>query len=132
MTARPSLRLAPEAARATGLVGRLKLAVSSALAVVFGLAPHVLHHAGPLAGAALVSGAIGSVLFGLLGLVVALPFLLRLHRRSGGWRTPGAVLVLMVAAFSLSTFVVGPAVSGENDTSTETQTQPAGHSSHHP
>lgn len=66
--------------------------VSSALAVLLGLAPHVLHHAGPLAGAALLAGTGGSLLFGAIGLLAAIPFLLRVHRRCGNWRTPGALL----------------------------------------
>jgi hypothetical protein len=52
-------------------------------AVVLGAAPHVLDHAGPLAGAALLAGATGKVLFGAIGLVAAVPMLRRLHRHTG-------------------------------------------------
>jgi hypothetical protein len=98
-----------------------------------GLAPHVLHHAGPLAGAALVGGVTGSLLFGAIGFVLAVPFLLRLRRRCGGWRVPGAVLAVMVVVFTISTFVVGPAISGGGE-STGSTTAPAtgsGHMGHH-
>jgi hypothetical protein len=47
------------------------------------VAPHVLHHIGLLAGTALVAGAAGTTFFGLLGLVAAIPLLLRLKRRFG-------------------------------------------------
>ncbi|MEO8688358.1 MAG: hypothetical protein ABI611_09065 [Solirubrobacteraceae bacterium] len=76
------------------------------------MAPHVLHHAGPLAGAALLAGTGGALLFGAIGLVAAVPFLVRVHRRCGNWRVPGALLALFAAVFSISTFVIGPAISG--------------------
>lgn len=86
--------------------------LSGAWAAFLGLLPHVLHHAGPLAGAALFAGVAGSLLFGALGLVAAVPFLLRLHRRSGGWRLPLAALALFAVLFSISAFLIGPALSG--------------------
>lgn len=88
--------------------------VSSAVAAVLGLAPHVLHHAGPFAGAALLAGTGGALVFGVIGLVAAVPFLLKVHRRCGNWRVPGALLVLFAAMFSISTFVIGPAITGNN------------------
>lgn len=94
---------------------RAQLLVSGAVAVFLGLLPHILHHVGPLAGAALFAGVAGSLLFGAIGLVAAIPFLLRLHRRSGNWRVPAATLALFVAMFSLSAFVIGPVISGEGD-----------------
>ena len=106
------------------MLRRVWLAVSSALAVVLGLAPHVLHHAGPLAGAALFAGLGGSLLFGALGFALAIPFLLRLRRRFGSWRVPAAALTLFAAAFSISTFVVGPAITGNGDDGTSSQDQP--------
>ena len=94
------------------LVRRAWMAVSAAAAAVLGLLPHVLHHVGPLAGAALFAGATGSLLFGALGFVAAIPFLRRAHRRCGNWRVPAAILASMVVVFSLSTLVVGPAITG--------------------
>jgi hypothetical protein len=113
--------------------------VSSAVAVLLGLAPHVLHHAGPLAGAALLAGTGGSLLFGAIGLLAAIPFLLRVHRRCGNWRVPGALLALFTVMFSISAFVIGPAISGESSggakptTNQTTPPTPAtdSHAAHH-
>jgi hypothetical protein len=96
---------------------------STAVAAVLGLAPHVLHHAGLLAGAALLAGTAGALLFGALGFLAAIPFLLRVHRRCGNWRLPGALLALFAVAFSISTFVIGPAMSGASSTGKSTPGQ---------
>ncbi len=90
---------------------RVWVGVSSAGAVVLGVAPHVLHHIGLFAGA-LFAGAGGSLLFGVIGLLAAIPFLRRVHRRTGSWRVPGVLLALFAVVFSISTFVVGPAITG--------------------
>lgn len=95
---------------------------SSAVAAILGIAPHVLHHAGPLAGAALIAGTGGTLLFGAIGLIAAIPFLLRVHRRCGNWRVPAALLALFAIVFSISTFVIGPAISRESDGSSESIT----------
>jgi hypothetical protein len=113
--------------------------VSSALAVLLGLAPHVLHHAGPLAGAALLAGTAGSLLFGAIGLLAAIPFLLRVYRRCDNWRVPGALLALFAVMFSITAFVIGPAISGQSSGSanpTTNQTTPQtpatdSHAAHH-
>ena len=120
---------------------RMAALVSSAVAAVLGIAPHVLHHAGPLAGAALLAGTGGTLLFGGIGLVASIPFLLRVHRRCGNWRVPAALLALFAVVFSISTFVIGPAISGgggdsSTNRSTPSQTAPAapakeGHDAHH-
>ena len=103
---------------------RLAKLVSSVVAAVLGIAPHVLHHVGPLAGAALLAGTGGTLLFGAIGLIASIPFLRRVHRRSGNWRVPGALLVLFAVIFSISSFVVGPAISGGgNDAASPTTTQ---------
>lgn len=81
-----------------------------------GVAPHVLHHVGPLAGTALVAGAGGTLLFGALGFVATIPWLWRLRRRSGGWRSPSIAFGAFVGLFLLSTFVIGPAIAGDTDT----------------
>jgi hypothetical protein len=102
---------------------RMAAVVSSAVAAALGLAPHVLHHAGPLAGAALLAGSGGALLFGAIGFLAAIPFLRRVHRRCGNWRVPGALLALFAVVFSISTFVIGPAINGESSgTSTSTST----------
>ena len=97
------------------MLARLRLAVSSVVAAVLGVAPHVLHHAGPLAGAALFAGLGGTVLFGALGFVAAAPMLLRMRRRTGSWRAPAALLALFATVFAISSFVVGPAIAGDDD-----------------
>ena len=96
---------------------------------VIGLAPHVLHHVGPLAGAALVAGATGTALFALIGFVAAVPFLIRLHRRFGTWRAPAVALAVFALMFSLSSFVIGPAISGGDEPAQ--LEQPEGHEQHH-
>ena len=81
-------------------------------AAVLGVAPHVLHHVGPLAGAALLAGASGKLLFGALG------FAAGRSRCCAGCtvapargRVPGGVLALMAIVFTFSTFVIGPALT---------------------
>ncbi|WP_211210837.1 hypothetical protein [Sporichthya polymorpha] len=90
-------------------------AVTGALGAVLGLAPHVLHHIGLLAGTALVAGSGGTALFGAIGLAASVPFLLRLYRRFGSWRAPAIGLGVFAVMFSLSAFVLGPAISGGSD-----------------
>ena len=88
------------------------------LAVIWGattgIAPHVLHHAGPLAGAALLAGAGGQLLFGAIALALSIPFAVRVYRRFGTWVAPAVLLAVMTAAFLLSTLVIGPAITGTN------------------
>ena len=89
---------------------RLTGAVGSAWAATMGVLPHVLHHVGPLAGAALLAGTTGTLLFGAATFLLTIPLLLRVHRKSGTWRVPLALLGLFVAIWALSTFIVGPEV----------------------
>jgi hypothetical protein len=122
--------------QAPSAIRRAWVAISSVLGVILGLAPHVLHHAGPLAGAALFAGAGGTLLFGGLGFVLAIPFLLRMHRRFGNWRAPLAALVLFATVFSLSTFVIGPAITqggdeGDSDVPARERQTDEGHDAHH-
>ena len=97
--------------------GRAAAGLSAAWGAVTGLAPHVLHHVGPLAGAAVLAGTGGRILFAGIALVVSIPFLLRLRRRFGTWLAPSIALVVMAALFSLSSFVIGPAISGTDPAS---------------
>jgi hypothetical protein len=96
---------------------------------VAGIAPHVLHHIGPLAGAAIVSGTLGSVLFGVIGFALTVPLLIRLKRRFGSWAAPGVALALFVVMFTVSTLWIGPWIrgDGQNDPPADTPTDP-----HHP
>ena len=112
-------------ARLTGTA----MAVWGALA---GVLPHVLHHVGPLAGAAVVAGATGKIVFGLLGLILAIPFFRRLYRRFGTWAAPAIAVGVFAAAFALSSFVIGPAISGSDAPAKPGIQQPSNHESHHP
>ena len=118
-------------ASAGRLVGRVRAVVATLGAAALGAAPHVLHHVGPLAGAALLAGATGKLLFGLVGFVLAVPMLRRLHRRHGSWAVPGGVLALMAIVFTFSTLVIGPAVTGSSP-DPPSVSSPSGHGSHHP
>lgn len=89
-------------------------AIVGGIGLVVGLLPHVLHHVTLLAGTALVAGSGGTALFGALGLVASVPMLLHLRRRFGTWRAPAIGLLIFAAMFSVSTFVIGPAISGAN------------------
>ena len=95
--------------------GRLRAlwdALVGGIGLVLGLLPHILHHVAILAGTALVAGSGGTALFGVLGFVASIPFLLRLRRRFGTWLAPAIGLLIFAAMFSLSAFVIGPAISG--------------------
>lgn len=94
--------------------GRLSAALSAVTGVVAGIAPHLLHHVTLIAGTALLTGAAGSVIFGVLGFVVMTPMLLRLRRHFGAWLAPGVALALFVAMFTVSTVWIGPAIRGDN------------------
>ena len=93
--------------------GRLSAAFSAVTGVVAGIAPHVLHHVTLIAGTALLTGAAGSVIFGVLGLVVMIPMLRRLRRHFGSWLAPGIALMLFAAMFTVSTVWIGPAIRGD-------------------
>lgn len=88
----------------------VRWSLGAVLGTAMGLAPHVLHHVGLLAGAALLAGIGGTVLFGVLGLVAMLPMLLRLRRRFGTWWAPGIAVAVFAVMFAVSTFLIGPAL----------------------
>lgn len=112
-----------------GLLARLSAAFSAGVGAVAGIAPHVLHHVGPIAGAAVLTGAGGTALFGLIGFVLTAPMLLRLRRRFGSWLAPGIALAIFVVMFTVSTLWIGPAIRG--DGGSDSGAQPVDHSSHH-
>lgn len=114
------------------LAGRLWSGLLAVWGGFIGLLPHVLHHVGPLAGAALLAGTSGTLLFAAIGFVAAIPFLLRLYRRFGTWRAPVIALAIFAAMFSLSSFVIGPAISGGGESNQPSIEQPGGgHAGHH-
>jgi hypothetical protein len=102
--------------------------LSGAIGTAAGITPHVLHHVGPVAGAAVLAGTEGSVLFGAIGFVLTLPLLFQLKRRFSSWLAPAIALVVFGTMFTISTLWVGPAVrdaiNGESDSA------PA-HENHH-
>jgi len=73
------------------------------IAALVGLAPHVPHHTGLLAGTALAAGATGTLLFGT-------------------WRAPFIALIIFAVMFSVSAFVIGPAIRGDDTKNTPTPT----------
>ncbi len=103
--------------------------VTGALGALGGLAPHVLHHIGPLVGTALVAGAGGTALFGVLGLALSVPMLLRLRRRFRSWWAPGIALAAFTAMFLVSSLVIGPLISGSGRPPAEQGI--SDHDSHH-
>ena len=105
-------------------------AIVGGIGLAMGLVPHILHHIGFLAGTAVVAGSGGTALFGALGFIASIPFLLRLRRRFGTWRAPAIGLLIFAAMFALSAFVIGPAISGANDAKPAT-TPGMDHKSHH-
>jgi hypothetical protein len=69
--------------------------LSGAWGAVTGGAPHVLHHVGPLAGAAFLGGALGRGAFFVAGLALSVPLLRRLRRRTGTLVAPAAAVALL-------------------------------------
>jgi hypothetical protein len=96
-------------------------ALNGTLGAVSGVAPHILHHVGPLVGTALVAGA--------GGLALSVPFLIRLHKRFSSWWAPAIALALFAVMFALSTFVVGPRLSGVEAPAQDVS--PTEHAGHH-
>ena len=127
-----SIEPSVSADRRAGAFGSVRSTVSAMVGALLGLAPHVLHHVGILAGAGLVTGAGGNLFFGVVGLVLSLPLLRRVYRRFGTWRAPAIALALFAVMFALSAFVVGPALSGGSPAEAPPAPQPSsGHASHH-
>ena len=108
--------------------------MTAAVGALMGLLPHLLHHVSLVGGAVLVTGATGNALFAVLGIVLALPLLRRLYRRFGTWKAPALALTAFALMFSLSAFVVGPAIRDDdpNPDPVPVQTpEPGEHQSHH-
>lgn len=113
-----------------GWFGRASAAVSVSLGAISGAAPHVLHHVGPLAGAAIVGGAVGTALFGALGFLLAIPMLWQLRKRFHTWVAPSIALGIFLAVFTVSTIWIGPAIRGDSGGGI-VPAQPVDHASHH-
>ena len=106
---------------------------SGAVGAVSGIAPHVLHHVGPLAGAALLAGAGGTVFFGVAGFALSIPMLLRLRRRFGTWAAPAVATAIFTLVYLFSALVVGPVLTGENAAlqAPASTPLPSDHAGHH-
>lgn len=105
------------AAPGTGApTGVLRNGLSVAWGAVTGVAPHVLHHVGPLAGAALLAGAGGRILFFGLGLLAATPMLVRLYRRFRSWAAPAIAISLFGLTYIVSSLYIGPLFTGAEST----------------
>jgi hypothetical protein len=107
--------------------------VVAAWAVVTGIAPHVLHHVGPLAGAALLAGAGGKTIFFALGLVLSLPILRRLYRRFGTPVAPALAVAAFAVIFTFSSLVIAPRLTGSEQSQQPGIEQPtdSDHANHH-
>ena len=115
--------------------GSLGSALSGVVAAISGIAPHVLHHVGPLAGTALLAGTGGTILFGVAGFALSIPMLLRLRRRFGTWLAPAVASAIFLVIYLFSSLVVGPAiteVSGDDAGPAPSSTAlPVDHDEHH-
>lgn len=100
---------------ARGRLRTIRDAVVACVGAILAIVPHVLHHIGLVVGAAFLTGAGGSALLYVLGLVFTLPMLRRLQRRFGSWTAPAIAVAIFTAVFALSAFVIGPAISGIDD-----------------
>jgi putative copper export protein len=119
---------------ASRAIRTLATAGSGAVAAISGIAPHVLHHVGPLAGTAILAGAGGTVLFGLAGLALSVPMLLRLRRRFGTWVAPAIATVIFTGVYLVSALVVGPAITADRDRGATPMMSPSpspDHAEHH-
>ena len=121
---------APVPAAGSGTLGRVWSGFLAGIGALLGLVPHLLHHIGFLVGAAAVTGVVGSVVLGALGLVLSVPFLLGLSRRFHTWHAPAIALVLLAGMFALSAFVIGPAITGTGEAAAPAPTEQ--HTEHHP
>lgn len=100
--------------------GVVRHAISGVWGAVSGIAPHVLHHAGPLAGAAIFAGAAGQILFFFVGLAVAIPMLLRLYRSFETWMAPAIAVGIFAITYTLSSTFIGPLITGGDSSTSET------------
>lgn len=124
---------AVQAQPARSLGARVWGGIVAAWAVVTGIAPHVLHHVGPLAGAALLAGVGGKAIFFALGLLLSVPMLRRLYRRFGTLVAPAIAIAVFAGLFTFSSLVIAPRLTGSEPSQPPGLQQPAsvGHTSHH-
>ncbi len=110
--------------------------IRAGIGVALGILPHLMHHIGLLAGAALLTGALGNGLLYVVGLLMSIPLLRRLRSRFQTRWAPVIGVAAFTVLFSLSAFVVGPAISNPGSpepspTRTPAVTSTDGHDVHH-
>jgi hypothetical protein len=110
--------------------------VRASIGAALGILPHVMHHVGLLAGAALLTGALGNGILYAVGLLMSIPLLRRLRSRFPTMWAPSIGVVVFTGLFSLSAFVVGPALNGGAEKVPAITPAPAvtttdGHEGHH-
>lgn len=128
----PGEVLAPQERARQSILDAAWSALCAAIGAVMGLLPHVLHHVTLIAGAALVTGLAGNLVFAILGLLLSVPLLRRLYRRFGTWKAPAVAVAVFAVMFSLSALVIGPAINSEGAPKpTPSDTPSPDHSSHH-
>lgn len=93
---------------ARGLWGTIWAGTRATAGALMGLAPHVMHHVGFLAGAAILTGFLGNTILYVVGLVLSIPLLRRIHRRFATWKAPAIGVAVFSALFAFSAFVIGP------------------------
>lgn len=113
--------------------------VRAGIGAALGVLPHLMHHIGFLAGAAVLTGALGNGVLYVVGLLMSIPMLRRLRARFRTRWAPAIGVAVFTALFSLSAFVIGPAIGGgaeEPPATTPTPapvvtTTPVDHEEHH-
>lgn len=98
---------------------RVRNGLTAVWGAVTGVTPHVLHHVGPLAGAAVLAGAGGRILFFVIGLGLAVPMLRRLYRRFGSWVAPAVAVAVFALTYAVSSLYIGPLISGQTSAASE-------------
>lgn len=110
--------------------------IRAAIGALLGLVPHVMHHIGILAGAALLTGVFGNTVLYVLGLLLSIPLLNRLRKRFGTWKAPVIGVAVFTGMFLLSALVIGPAINRAGTTPAPptplpAASTPADHAAHH-
>lgn len=107
----PDATQAGDALPRQGRWGVIWAGLRAAVGALMGLAPHVMHHIGLIAGAALLTGALGNSVLYAVGLLLSIPLLNRLRRRFNTWRAPILGVAAFTVLFWVSVFVIGPLIN---------------------
>lgn len=115
LPARPGTAEAGTTVRPEGPPHGLWATIRAGIGATLGIVPHVMHHVGLLAGTALLTGALGNGVFYAVGLLLSIPLLRRLRSRFRTWWAPAIGIAVFTTLFSVSAFIVGPAISGRGE-----------------